>query len=120
MACTKSPIWTIEHSLSGFRCALMLYDWLMMISKTAASAGQDGLRGTETKLVGIITGIIKETDLADTLQIFEDEASHYQRMAATVIKLWAQAFQGIHLLEVDNALGTALRIMSDFSNTNLD
>jgi hypothetical protein len=122
MACTNSPIWTIEHSLSGFRCALLLYDWLMMISGIVGSPSSPvGLRQTEVRLIKVITSIIKETDFAATLDTCPEGSSRYRQMAETVLRLWAQAFQGIHLLEVDNALGSAFRSMVDsLSNASLE
>lgn len=71
------------------------------------------LRIVERKLIGIISEVIRETSFADTLDIIEDEASHLQRMAATVTKIWASIFQGAHLLEIDRVIGNALQILAD-------
>ena len=79
------------------------------------SGGTEWLRKAERKLLGIITGIVKETSFAETLSILEDEASQFSRMATTVVKIWAQIFQGIHVLEIDNVIGAGLRILADSS-----
>lgn len=115
MASNQTAIWTIEHSLCSLECALLLRDWLEMISTIVGSHGTEGLRKVERKLLDIITGIIKETSFAKTLDIMEGEASHFQRMATTVLKLWAQIFQGNHVLEIDDAIGSSLRLLADSS-----
>ncbi|OTB04472.1 hypothetical protein M426DRAFT_154870 [Hypoxylon sp. CI-4A] len=108
MATNKTPIWTVEHSLCSFECALILKDWLEIISTTIRSSGTEGLRKAERKLLGIITEIIKETCLAEALDVLEDDASHIQRMASTVLQLWLEIFQGTHILEIDNTIRAGL------------
>jgi hypothetical protein len=115
LALTKTPLWNIEHSLCSLECGLLLKDWLEMISTTTRSCGTDGLRSTERRLLDIITGIIKETSYANTLDILEDDASHFQRMSITVVKLWAQIFQGVHILDIDNVIGARLQCLSNTS-----
>ena len=115
MARTKMPIWGIEHSICSLECALLLKAWLLMISVATKSCGTQGLRKVERKLLGTITAIIKETWFADTLDIPEDDANHIQRMASTVAKIWAQIFQGVHILEIDNCIGANLQILADSS-----
>jgi hypothetical protein len=113
MASTKTSIWVIEHSLCSLECSLLLKDWLEMISTTVRSCSTEELRPVERKLLRIITGIIKETSFAGTLNVLEDDASHFQRMAAIVVKLWAQIFQGVHVLEIDNFIGASLQLLAD-------
>ncbi|KAI9833933.1 MAG: hypothetical protein M1819_003442 [Sarea resinae] len=115
MALTKTPLWNIEHSLCSLECALLLKTWLEMISTAIKSGGTDGLQDVERKLLRTITGIIKETCLAETLDFPEDDASHFQRMAGTVVELWAQIFQGVHILEIDNVIGASLQLLSNTS-----
>ncbi|RDW64677.1 hypothetical protein BP6252_10328 [Coleophoma cylindrospora] len=115
MAHSKTSIWVIEHSLCSLECALLLKNWLETISTAIASCGTEGLRKVEKRLLGIITEIIKETSFAETLDIFEDEASRFLRMATTVVKIWAQIFQGVHHLEIDNFIGASLQLLADAS-----
>jgi hypothetical protein len=115
MASGKTPIWGIEHSLCSLECALLLKDWLEMISTTVRSCGTEGLHKVERKLLGVITGAIKETWFTETLDILEDDASHFQRMATTLVKLWAQIFQGVHVLDIDNVIGAGLQLLADTS-----
>jgi len=113
MARTKTPIWSIEHSLCSLECALLLKHWLEMMSQTTRDFGVDDLSKVESKLLGIITSIVKESNLAETLDIFEDDSSRYQRMAETVVKLWAEIFQGAHVHDVDNTISAALQLLAD-------
>lgn len=85
------------------------------MSTTVKSCGTEGLCNSERKLLEIITGIIKETTYANTMDILEDDASHFQLMATTVIKLWTQIFQGVHILEIDNVIGAGLQLLLNAS-----
>lgn len=109
MSRTKTAIWSIEHSLCSLECATLLKDWLEMISTTVRLWGIEILRGVEKKLLGIITGIIKETSFAESLDLIEDDASRYQRMATNVVKIWAQIFQGVHVFEFDDTIRVRLQ-----------
>jgi hypothetical protein len=112
MARTKTPIWSIEHSLCSLECALLLKHWLEMMSQTTRDFGVDGLSKVEGKLLGIITSIVKESSLAETLDILEDDSSRYQRMAQTVVKLWAEIFQGVHVHDIDNTISAVLQLLA--------
>jgi hypothetical protein len=74
---------------------------------------------SERRLLGIITGITKETWFAEMSKIVEDEASRIQRMATSVVKLWAQIFQGVHILGVDSTFGASHQLLADI-DTSLD
>ncbi|KAI0384113.1 hypothetical protein F5Y04DRAFT_235983 [Hypomontagnella monticulosa] len=109
MSNTKMPIWTIEHSVCSVECALLLQNWFETISTTIKASGIESLRKAERKLLGIITAIIKETCLAEDLDIIEDDVSRVERMASIVMKLWNGIFEGVHLLEIDNVIRAGLR-----------
>ena len=113
MARTKTPIWTIEHSLCSLECALFLRRWLEMMSTTTRDFGVESLSKVESKLLAIVTSIIRESNLGDTLDIFEDDAARYQRMAGTVVKLWAEIFQGSHVHDIDNTISAALQVLAE-------
>ncbi|KAF2007268.1 hypothetical protein P154DRAFT_116502 [Amniculicola lignicola CBS 123094] len=115
MTTTKTSIWTLEHSVCSLESAIFLKDWLDMLSIDVQPSGPDALQKVERRLLGIITDIIKGTSLADTLEIFEDYASHIRRMGCTVIKIWAAIFQGINVLDIENTIGAGLQILA---NTN--
>ncbi|KIW33283.1 uncharacterized protein PV07_00143 [Cladophialophora immunda] len=110
---TRLPFRSIENSLSSLECALLLRDWLAMVATITGSRGPDKLRRTERELLDIVSGIIKETSLAETLDIHEDDSSRYQRMATTTLRLWAQIFQGVHVLEIDTLIGSGLQLLAE-------
>ncbi|KAI0178790.1 hypothetical protein GGR52DRAFT_272895 [Hypoxylon sp. FL1284] len=113
MASSQTAMWTIEHSLCSLACALLLKNWLEEISRIVRNGGIESLRKIEKTLLRIIIGTIRETCLVDTLSMFEDDASRIQRMASTVIKLWAAMFQGVHILEIDNTIRDGLGLVAD-------
>lgn len=111
VARTKTPIWTIEHSLCSLECALILKYWIEMISMIIQVSGLESLRKVEKRLLEIITEIIKETSFAETLSIPEDDASYVRSIAAIVVKIWAQIFQGVHIYEIDNKISSSLQLL---------
>jgi hypothetical protein len=113
MTTTKTAIWSLEHSLCSLESAILLKDWLDIISTNVRSSGPDALQIVERRLLGIIMDIIKGTSLADTLDILEDFASQIQRMACTVIKIWAAIFQGVNVLDIENVIGAGLQLLAD-------
>jgi hypothetical protein len=117
MATTKTSIWSIEHSVCSLESAVLLKNWLATISAVVASSGTSGLRISEKKLLGIITAIIKETDYADILSLPDENAIRYQHLAAAVVALWSSLFQGTHILEIDDDVSSALRLLADSTQT---
>lgn len=113
VASNQTAIWTIEHSLCSLECAISLKNWLEIISEAVKTCGIEGLRKDEKILLRIVTGIIKETCLDATIDILEDDVSRIQRMASTVLSLWAGMFQGVHTLEIDNTIGAGLRLLAN-------
>jgi hypothetical protein len=113
MALSKTAIWTIEHSLCSLECALVLKYWLEMIVATVQSSGTKGLRKVETKLLGLVTSIIKETCVSEALNVAEDEASHFRRISSMVTAMWATMFQGAHVLEIDKVVGASLQLLAN-------
>ncbi|KAI1117498.1 hypothetical protein F5Y14DRAFT_350497 [Nemania sp. NC0429] len=112
MANTKTPIWSVEHSVCSLESAFLLKSWLEMISTVVRSSGVETLRASEKKLLGIVTAIIKESDCASILYLREDDAGRYEHMATAVISLWSRVFQGIHVLEIDDDVRCCLRHMA--------
>jgi hypothetical protein len=105
----------LEHSICSLESAILLKDWLVMISATIRSSGPEALQKVENRLLEIITDIIRGTSLAGTLDVLEDHASHIQRMAHTVIKIWAAIFQGVNVLDIENVIGAGLQLLVDTS-----
>ncbi|OCT46653.1 hypothetical protein CLCR_01856 [Cladophialophora carrionii] len=106
-----SPFRSIEQSLCGLECALLLKDWLELIAMAVASSGVEGVRRIEKSVLQIIHGIIQETPLAKKPNIFEDDASQIRAMARDVIKLWANIFEGAQL-GFDKAITAGLQLLA--------
>ena len=115
MTTTKTGIWSLEHSICSLESAIILKDWLDLISSTIRSSGPDALQKVEKRLVEIIEDVIKGTSLAGTLDMLEDYASRIERMGCTVIRIWAMIFQGVNVLDIENVIGTGLQLLADTS-----
>ncbi|KAF2665133.1 hypothetical protein BT63DRAFT_85813 [Microthyrium microscopicum] len=113
MTTTKTAISSLEQSICSLESAIFLKNWLELISTTVRISGPNDLSRVEKGLLGIITDIIKGTPLANTLTIMEDYGSHIQRMACTVIKIWAAIFQGVNVLDMENDIGAGLQLLVD-------
>ncbi|KAI1171663.1 hypothetical protein F4777DRAFT_44833 [Nemania sp. FL0916] len=113
MAATKTSIWSIEHSICSIESALLLKDWLEMISTVVQSSSVSTLRTSEKRLLDIVTTIIKETEHTEILHLPEADARRYQHMASVVIDLWRRVFQGVHVLEIDDDVSYSLRLVAD-------
>ncbi|KAH8651236.1 hypothetical protein BX600DRAFT_473270 [Xylariales sp. PMI_506] len=105
----KTSIWSVEHSISGLECMVLLRSWLLMMSDVAASFGAGTLGPEEARLIDMVAEIIRETKFADSLSIVEDDGARLTRMAGTVVKIWAQIFDGVNILEIENVIGAGLR-----------
>ncbi|KAF2709330.1 hypothetical protein K504DRAFT_431769 [Pleomassaria siparia CBS 279.74] len=112
MTTTKTPIWSLEHSICSLESAILLKDWLDMMSSIVRSSGLDALQKVERRLLEIIKDIIKGTSFAATPDILEDHASQIQSMAYTVIKIWAAVFQGANILDIENTIGAGLQLLA--------
>jgi hypothetical protein len=115
MTTTKTGIWSLEQSICSLESAILLADWLNMISATVRSLSIDAVQKVEKRLLGIIKDIIKGTSFAGTLDMLEDYASQIQRMACTVIKIWAAIFQGVNVLHIENVIGAGLQLLADLN-----
>lgn len=110
---TRFAFRSIEHSLSSLECVWLLNNWLGIMSLVVKQYGLAGLRSSERRLLDIITGIVQETSLSGTLNTSEDDWFRFQQMATITVRLWAQIFQGVHVLEIDKFIGSGLQLLSD-------
>jgi len=119
VAYTHSVNESIQHPLCSLECAILLSRWLEMISDTVHITGLNSLRKDERKLLGMIASLIKETDMASTLDKNDTDSYCVRRMAASVVRLWAETFRGIHVFEIVRVIGEALSIAADILEENL-
>lgn len=120
VACTQSVNGSIQHPLCTLECALLLSRWLNMVSDAVQAWGLDSLREDERKLLGMIASLIRETDMAYTLEGKETDSYCIRRMAATVVRLWAETFKGVHIFEIVRVIGETLSIVADLLEKRLE
>ncbi|KGO40564.1 Transcription factor, fungi [Penicillium expansum] len=119
-ACTQSVNGSIQHPLCTLECAILLSRWLGIISDAIEKSGLESLREDERKLLGMIASLIRETDWADTLESNEADSYCIRRMAATVVRLWAETFQGVHIFEIVRVIGETLSIVAEILERRLE
>ncbi|KAH6613053.1 hypothetical protein C7974DRAFT_405086 [Boeremia exigua] len=111
---------SVQHALCNLECACLLSRWLNTIAEFVAEDGIQSLREDERSLLGMVAGLIKETDFASILDQNEDDARTIRRMAATSVRLWAGAFSSSHVFRIIDVIGTTLTIMADMLETSLE
>lgn len=119
-ACIQSVNGSIQHPLCTLECAILLSRWLSIVSDVVQVSGLESLREDERKLLGMIASLIRETDWADTLESKETDSYCIRRMAATVVRLWAETFQGVHIFEIVRVIGETLSIVAETLEKNLE
>lgn len=121
VACTtQSMNGSIQHPLCTLECAILLSRWLGIISDAIETSGLESLREDERKLLGMIASLIRETDWADTLENKEGDTQCIRRMAATVVRLWAETFRGVHIFEIVRVIGETLCIVAETLEKRLE
>jgi hypothetical protein len=111
---------SIQHALCNLECAYLLSRWLGTVAEVVALEKIQSLREDERSLLGMIASLIRETDLASTLDKSEDDATSIRRMAASVVRLWADTFSGSHVFYIVDAIGTTLFVMADILEARLN
>ncbi|KAJ6113333.1 hypothetical protein N7523_006650 [Penicillium sp. IBT 18751x] len=119
-ACTQNMTGGIQHPLCTLECAILLSRWLGTISNIVQTSSLGSLREDERKLLGMIASLIKETDFADTLETNEEDGLYIRRMAATVVRLWAKTFHGVHIFQVVRVIGDTLSIGADILQARIE
>jgi hypothetical protein len=67
----------------------------------------------------MIASLIRETDLANTLEMNESDEFCIRRMAATVVRLWAETFRGAHIFQIVRIIGDSLSTLADMLEAQL-
>lgn len=120
-ACTTQSVnGSIHHPLCTLECAILLSRWLGIVSDAIETSGLESLREDERKLLGMIASLIRETDWVDTLENKEADSHCIRRMAATVVRLWAETLQGVHIFELVRVIGKTLSIVAETLEKRLE
>ncbi|KAJ5528279.1 hypothetical protein N7513_012438 [Penicillium frequentans] len=113
VARTQTMHWDIQHSICSLECVFLLTRWLQEIAKDVRTRGLAALREDEHKLLAMVTSLIQETQLQDTLEYEEDNATRINRLAASTARLWAEVSSGIHAFDLVHRIGASLSIIAD-------
>lgn len=118
VARTQTLTWSIVHSLCNLECVLFLSKWLESVA--LFQSAEHGVSEEEQRLLSIVRHILSETDLGSLIQQEDDEVKKIKRMAAAVVRLWAETFKGSHVYELMDAFGAALEIYADMLDEKVD
>lgn len=113
VARTQTLHWDIQHSISSLECVFLLTRWMQEIAKDVGIRGMVALREDEQKLLAMVTSLIQETQLQDTLEYKEDNATRINRLAASAARLWAEVSSGIHVFDLVHRIGASLSVIAD-------
>lgn len=113
VARTLTLDWSCQHAVSSLECAFLPTHWLRTLANDVEIFGQDSLRRNERKMLEMVVSLIRETDLADSLDEQSTPASQIRRAAALTARLWAETFKGFHVFEVVYRIGETLSLAAE-------
>ncbi|CAG8889082.1 unnamed protein product [Penicillium nalgiovense] len=119
LARTQTLHWSIQHSICSLECAFLLTRWMQEIAKAVSVGGMTALREDEQKLLAMITSLIQETHLQETLEYREDLPTRINRLAASTARLWAEISSAIHVFNIVHRIGASLSIVADVLESQL-
>ncbi|KAI3397627.1 hypothetical protein diail_10498, partial [Diaporthe ilicicola] len=67
VARTQTMSWSVQHALCNLECAFFLTQWLLLVAECVEASGLGALRADERRLVIVIVGLVRETELGDSL-----------------------------------------------------
>lgn len=114
VARTETMNWSVEHALCNLECAFLLARWLLVISECVGASGVGALRADERRLVNVVVGLVRETELGDSLdEISQSPAVQIRGLASATTFLWAQTFKGSHVFDTVQLIGSGLAILAE-------
>ncbi|KAJ5512162.1 hypothetical protein N7463_001714 [Penicillium fimorum] len=116
---TQSLHWSIQHSICSLECAFLLIRWMQEIARAVSVRGMTALREDEQKLLAMITSLIQETHLQETLEYREDLPTRINRLAASTARLWAEVSSASHIFKIVDRIGTSLSMVADILESQL-
>jgi hypothetical protein len=119
LARTQTLHWSIQHSICSLECAFLLTRWMQEIAKAVRVGGMTALREDEQKLLAMITSLIQETHLQETLEYREDLPTRINRLAASTARLWAEISSATHVFNIVHRIGASLSIVADILESQL-
>ncbi|KAJ5974104.1 hypothetical protein N7481_011314 [Penicillium waksmanii] len=116
---TQTLHWSVQHSICSFECAFLLIRWMREIAKAVNAGGMTALREDEQKLLAMVTSLIQETHLQETLEYQEDLSTRINRLAASTARLWAEISSATHVFNIVHRIGASLSSVADILESQL-
>jgi hypothetical protein len=113
VARTLTLNWSCQHAVSSLECAFLLTHWLRALATDVESHGMECLRQNERKMLEMVISLIREADLADSLDEHINPASRVWQVVALTARLWAETFKGFHVFEVVYRIGESLSLAAE-------
>ncbi|KAH6980641.1 fungal-specific transcription factor domain-containing protein [Ilyonectria sp. MPI-CAGE-AT-0026] len=113
VARTQTGQWSVQHAISNFACALLLTRWLENMSRLVEASSMESLEESQKRLILMITHLIEETHLADSLGAEDDDPVRIRRLAVAAVRLWAETFKGIQVFEIVHTIGETLSFVAE-------
>lgn len=113
VARTHTQNWGIVHSLCNIECACLLNCWLRSIANSVQSEGIATLRDDERGLLGMVSSIVAETGVGQDIHLIDCEHERIKQLAACTVRLWAEAFSGVHVFQMVQVVAQGLSIAAD-------
>jgi hypothetical protein len=113
VARTVALNWSCQHAVSSLECAFLLTHWLRALATEIEVHGIETLRQNERKMLEMAISLIREADLADSLDEHLSPASRVRQVVALTARLWAETFKGFHIFEVVYRIGESLALAAE-------
>jgi hypothetical protein len=117
VANTRTLKWSVVHSLCNLECAMFLSQWLNHKSEqTAIGVPVDE---NEQRLMNLVQSLLDEAFVGDAVRRELDPSRRCRKMAAAVVRLWADTFQSTHVFGLFAAIGQGLFLYADILDRQL-
>ncbi|ETS86113.1 hypothetical protein PFICI_04138 [Pestalotiopsis fici W106-1] len=119
VARTQTLHWSAQHAICTLECAFFLIQWLRSLSTR-----EDGdvyynirlglLRPDEQRLLDMLISLIRETDMASTVEYPGPQQIIAKGLIVAVAKLWAGTIEGLQVFEIVQKVGERLQALSAY------
>jgi hypothetical protein len=118
VARTRTLKWSVVHSLCNLECAMFLSRWLNY--RGAQMAEGVPLDENERRLTNLVQSLLDEAFVGDATRQETNIPKRFRMMAAAVVRLWADTFQGAHVFGLFAGIGEALVLYAAMLDHQLD
>lgn len=118
VARTQTLHWSAQHAICTLECAFFLAQWLRSLGADTAIPGQSelvypsALRTDEQRLLDILISLIRETDLADSIETSGQHQVDKGNLIMAVAQLWGGTIEGLQVFEIVQKVGEHLQALA--------